>query len=162
MNTADCGTGHVSFCAALRRRLQRAEKGEYLALISEALDEQDAVPRAHYTQHHVMHTAGESALTEGDPDAADERKFERCIALSESHNSRRALAVLDGCPRIPRDEATRQHMKAKACMDTPAAEKTATMQKAEHLVATVAFKPASLREIKLALGRLAGEPILRE
>ena len=147
-STRPAGTDAISFSATLRKRLQKAEKGELAALLEEALLERAQEDRARAdtpAAHRQAPPAGEEE---------QERRFERAIVQAEAHNTRRALTVLGQGEAIPRDERTRQAMREKACVQVPAAERQLTMLEADRILQQVPHVPVTTREIKQALGRL--------
>ena len=148
------GTGNISFSATLRRRLQKAEKGELADLLHEALRERENEA----TRQAATRLLGSSATRgseEDDPAAGDEKRFEKAIAQAEAHNTRRALAVLAVAEQIPRDERTRQAMREKACVEVPLEEQLQVISASDWLITNVQHKPITQREAKAALARLA-------
>ena len=130
------GKDSISFSAILRRRLQKAEKGELAELLHEAIRERDdeAKRKAAERLQRPATTRGnqQDALAAG-----DEKRFERAIAHAEAHNTRRALTVLEETEQIPRDECTRQAMREKACINVPPSEQLQVMAISEWLLANI-------------------------
>ena len=148
------GKDSISFSAILRRRLQKAEKGELAELLHEAIRERDDEAKRKAAER-----LQRPATTRGNQQdafaAGDEKRFERAIAHAEAHNTRRALTVLEETEQIPRDECTRQAMREKACINVPPSEQLQVMAISEWVLANIKHQQVSQREAKAALARLA-------
>ena len=77
----------------LRRRLQKAEKGELADLLHEALGEREE-DGTRLAATRLLGTPATRGAGEDDSAAGDEKRFEKAIVQAEAHNTRRALAVL--------------------------------------------------------------------
>ena len=148
------GTDNISFSAVLRRRLQKAEKGELAELLHEAIREREKEGNRQAAMR-LRGPATARGNQEDDPAAGDEKRFEKAIAHAEAHNTRRALAVVEATEQIPRDERTRQAMREKACVEVPLDEQLQVIAFSNWLLTNVQHQPVTQRETKAALARLA-------
>ena len=148
------GKDSISFSAVLRRRLQKAEKGELVELLHEAIKERDDEAKTRAADRLLR--AGTAHRPQQDAQCAGvDKRFERAIAQAEAHNTRRALAVLQNTEPIPRDEHTRQAMVEKACITVPDAEQLEVIALCEWMLVNINHRQVTMRETKAALARLA-------